>query len=79
MIQAIEKEEELPFDIKGQTIYSWDPPPPSPVSYRFRRPTTSGRMDDIPPKLCQRLRAIKRQGNRCPREIEALKKYNAVY
>jgi len=81
MIQALEKGEKLPFDIKGQTIYYMGPSPARPGQViGSAGPPTSSRMDGYPPKLLsQGLRAIIGKGNRSPEVVEALKKYNAVY
>jgi fumarate hydratase subunit beta len=81
MIQALEKGEELPFDIKGQTIYYMGPSPARPGQViGSAGPTTSSRMDGYTPQLLsQGLRAIIGKGNRSSEVIQALKKYNAVY
>jgi fumarate hydratase subunit beta len=81
MIQALDKGEELPFDIKGQTIYYMGPSPARPGQViGSAGPTTSSRMDGYTPQLLSKgLRAIIGKGNRSPEVIQALKKYNAVY
>ncbi len=81
MIQTLEQDEELPFDIKGQTIYYMGPSPARPGQViGSAGPTTSSRMDEYTPKLLsQGLRAIIGKGNRSPEVIQTLKKYNAVY
>ena len=81
MVQALEKGEELPFDIRGQTIYYMGPSPARPgQTIGSAGPTTSGRMDGYTPQLLSKgLRAIIGKGNRSSEVIQALKKYNAVY
>ncbi len=81
MIQTLEKGEELPFDIKGQTIYYMGPSPARPGQIiGSAGPTTSSRMDGYTPELLSKgLRAIIGKGNRSPEVITALNKYNAVY
>ncbi|MDD4874366.1 MAG: Fe-S-containing hydro-lyase [Dehalococcoidales bacterium] len=81
MVQALEKGEELPFDIYGQTIYYMGPSPARPGQViGSAGPTTSSRMDSFTPQLLSKgLRAIIGKGNRSTEVIEALKKYNAVY
>lgn len=81
MIQALDKGEKLPFDIRGQTIYYMGPSPARPGQViGSAGPTTSSRMDGYTPKLLsQGLRAIIGKGNRSPEVIEAVKKYHALY
>jgi fumarate hydratase subunit beta len=81
MVQALEKGEKLPFDIRGQTIYYMGPSPARPGQViGSTGPTTSSRMDGYTPQLLSEgLRAIIGKGNRSHDVIHALKKYNAVY
>ena len=81
MVQALEKGEELPFDIRGQTIYYMGPSPARPGHViGSAGPTTASRMDGYTPQLLSKgLRAIIGKGNRSSEVIQALKKYNAVY
>ena len=52
LIELIEKGEELPFDLKGETIYYVGPTPPKPgMVIGSAGPTTSYRMDAYAPKL----------------------------
>ncbi len=81
MIQALDADGGLPFDIKGQLIYYVGPTPPRPgrVAGAFG-PTTSMRIDPFTPRLLQEgLKACMGKGNRGPEVQEALKKYHAVY
>ena len=81
LIQALEKGEKLPFDIKGQTIYYLGPSPTRPGQIiGAAGPTTSRRMDGYTPKLLSNgLRAIIGKGNRSSETRDALKQYKAVY
>lgn len=81
MIEALERGEPLPFDIKGQAIYYMGPTPA-----RLGRaigaagPTTSGRMDIYSPRLmAEGLKVMIGKGMRSPVVIDAMKKYKAVY
>jgi fumarate hydratase subunit beta len=81
LIQALDKEERLPFDIKGQTLYYMGPSPAKPGQViGSAGPTTSSRMDTYAPRLIAAgLRAMIGKGSRSPEVREAIKKYKAVY
>ncbi len=81
MVEALEKGEPLPFDIKDQTIYYMGPAPAKPGKIiGSAGPTTSIRMDPFTPKLLEAgLRAMIGKGTRSPAVREAIKKYKAVY
>ncbi len=81
MIEAIDKGEELPFDIKGQVIYYMGPSPARPGQViGSAGPTTSGRMDRYTPKLLEMgLKGMIGKGMRSKEVKEAIKKYKAVY
>ncbi len=52
MVEALDRGEQLPFDIRGQTIYYMGPTPAKPGQViGSAGPTTSGRMDIYTPKL----------------------------
>jgi len=52
LIEAMDRGEELPFDIRGQTIYYMGPTPSKPGQViGAAGPTTSGRMDIYTPRL----------------------------
>ena len=52
MVQALEKGEELPFDIRGQTIYYMGPSPANPgQTIGSAGQTTSRKIDGYPPQL----------------------------
>ena len=81
LIQALDRGESLPFDLKGQTIYYVGPTPGRPGEViGSAGPTTSTRMDRYTPKLIEAgLRAMIGKGDRSPEVKEAIKKYRAVY
>ena len=81
LIQALEKGEKLPFDLKGQTLYYMGPSPARPgQAIGAAGPTTSRRMDSYTPRLIAAgIRAMMGKGSRSPEVKEAIKKYRAVY
>jgi fumarate hydratase subunit beta len=81
MVEALDKGNPLPFDIKGQTIYYMGPSPAPPGKViGSAGPTTSSRMDDYTPRLLAAgLKGMIGKGVRSNEVKEALKKYKAVY
>lgn len=81
MIEALDRGETLPFDIKGQTIYFMGPSPARPGKpIGSAGPTTSGRMDGYSPRLmAEGLKGMIGKGMRSPAVKEAMKQYKAVY
>ncbi len=81
MIDALDRGEPLPFDIKGQTIYYMGPSPAPPGKViGAAGPTTSVRMDAYTPKLLAKgLKGMIGKGVRSPEVKDAVKKYKAVY
>ena len=81
LIESLDKGEELPFNIKGQTIYYMGPSPTKPGHViGSAGPTTSGRMDAYTPRLLSEgLRAMIGKGSRTDAVKEAIKQYKAVY
>jgi fumarate hydratase subunit beta len=81
LIQALEKGEKPPFDLKGQTLYYMGPSPARPGQViGAAGPTTSRRMDKYTPRLLAAgIRAMMGKGNRSPEVREAIKKHRAVY
>ena len=81
MIEALDKGEELPLDIRDQVIYYVGPTPPKPGQViGSAGPTTSMRMDRYaPPLLAAGLKGIIGKGGRGPAVREALQKHKAVY
>ncbi len=81
IIEALEKGQPLPFDIRGQVIYYVGPTPPRPGQViGSAGPTTSMRLDPYTPALLAAgLKGIIGKGNRGPDVREALKQHKAVY
>lgn len=81
MIQLINQNLPLPFDITGQTIYYAGPCPPKPGQViGSAGPTTSGRVDTYTPTLLAcGLNAMIGKGPRSRAVIDAMIKYKAVY
>jgi len=81
MVEALDKGEPLPFDIKGQTIYYMGPTPAPPGKViGSAGPTTSSRMDVYTPRLLAAgLKGMIGKGVRSQEVKDALKKYKAVY
>lgn len=81
MVEALDRGEGLPFDIKGQIIYYVGPAPAKPgQAIGSAGPTTSGRMDVYTPRLlAEGLKGMIGKGNRSVGVKEALKRYKAVY
>ncbi len=81
LVQALDKGDKLPFDLKGQTLYYTGPSPAKPGDIIGSvGPTTSSRMDVYTPRLLAAgIRAMIGKGSRSVEVREALKKYRAVY
>ena len=81
MVEALDKGQELPFDIQGQTIYFMGPSPAKPgQAIGSAGPTTSGRMDAYSPRLmAEGLKGMIGKGSRSPAVKDAMRKYKAVY
>ncbi|GAG78871.1 unnamed protein product [marine sediment metagenome] len=81
LTQALDKGNELPFNLKGQTLYYMGPSPAKPGQViGSAGPTTSSRMDIYTPRLIAAgIRAMIGKGNRSPAVREAIKRYKAVY
>jgi fumarate hydratase subunit beta len=81
MIQAAEKGEALPFDLKGQIIYYVGPSPARPGRIiGSAGPTTSMRLDPFTPQLLELgLKMAIGKGGRGPRVQRALREHKAAY
>jgi hydro-lyases, Fe-S type, tartrate/fumarate subfamily, beta region len=81
LVQALDKGDKLPFDLKGQTLYYAGPSPAKPGYVTGSAgPTTSGRMNVYTPRLLAAgIRAMIGKGSHSPAVRETIKKYNAVY
>jgi len=81
MVEALDKGQDLPFDVRGQTIYFMGPSPAKPGQViGAAGPTTSGRMDAYSPRLmAEGLKGMIGKGLRSQEVKEAIKKHKAVY
>lgn len=81
MFETLQRGEELPFDVAGQTIYYVGPTPAKPGAViGSAGPTTSGRMDKYTPVLLDLgLKGMIGKGYRSEEVIESMKKNKAVY
>ena len=81
MVEALDRGDPLPFNIKGQTVYYMGPSPAKPgQTIGSAGPTTSSRMDDYTPRLlAEGLRGMIGKGTRRPAVRDAIRKYKAVY
>ncbi len=80
-IEALDKGEKLPIDLKGATIYYMGPAPARPGQViGSAGPTTSGRMDSFVPRLmAEGLKGMIGKGPRNQAVRDAIKKYKGVY
>jgi len=81
MVAALDADEPLPFDPKGQIIYYMGPAPAKPGEpIGSAGPTTSYRMDPYAPRLMEvGLKGMIGKGNRSMPVREAMRKHKAVY
>lgn len=81
LVEMIEKGEDLPFDLKNQTIYYVGPTPAKPGQViGSAGPTTSTRMDAYTPTLLQHgLQAMIGKGRRAQTVKEAMAQYPSIY
>lgn len=81
LVKALEQEQDLPFDPRGQIIYYTGPAPASPGTVIGPAgPTTSGRMDPFTlPLLKAGLKGMIGKGDRSPETAADIQKAGAVY
>jgi fumarate hydratase subunit beta len=81
LVEALDRGEPLPFDIRGQTVYYLGPSPAPPGKIiGSAGPTTATRMDVYTPRLIAAgLKGMIGKGVRSKAVKEAIKKYKAVY
>jgi len=81
LVDALNKGDKLPFDVKGQVIYYMGPSPTKPGKIiGSSGPTTSGRMDAYTPRMLEAgLKGMVGKGLRTKDVKDAIKKYKAVY
>jgi fumarate hydratase subunit beta len=81
LVEALDKKEKLPLELKDQIIYYMGPAPAKPgYASGSAGPTTSGRMDPYSARLmAEGLKGMIGKGNRTQPVKDAIKKYKAVY
>ena len=81
IVEALNRGEEPPFDLRGQIIYYAGPAPAKPGRpIGSVGPTTSYRMDPYAPKLLEvGLKGMIGKGTRSKEVIDAIVKYKGVY
>ena len=81
LVQTLDNGDELPFDLRGQTLYYMGPSPARPGRLiGAAGPTTSSRVDGYTPRLLAAgIRAMIGKGNRSLAVKEAIQQYQAVY
>ena len=81
IINLLDENKELPFTIKGSTIYYVGPTPAKPGRIiGSAGPTTAGRMDIFTPRLLDEgLIGMIGKGVRSPEVIESIKRNKALY
>ena len=81
LVEAMDGERELPFDIRGQTIYYMGPSPARQGQViGAAGPTTSGRMDVYAPRLIAAgLKGMIGKGARSEEVKKSIREHKAVY
>jgi fumarate hydratase subunit beta len=81
IVDLIDKNQKLPFDLQGAAIYYVGPSPAKPgYAIGSAGPTTSGRMDAYTPLLISKgLKGMIGKGPRSKEVKEAMKEHGAVY
>lgn len=81
MMEALDRGEQLPFQVSDSTIYYVGPSPAKPgMVIGSAGPTTSYRMDSYAPRLISLgMRGMIGKGKRNEEVLSAMKKYGAVY
>ncbi|MDE6568537.1 MAG: Fe-S-containing hydro-lyase [Lachnospiraceae bacterium] len=81
LYEALQKGEELPIDLKNNTLYYLGPSPAREGQViGSAGPTTSSRMDKYTPLLLEKgLKGMIGKGKRSPEVIDAMEKNHAIY
>jgi len=81
LTESMDRDKELPLELKGQTLYYMGPSPARPGKViGAAGPTTSARMDGYTPKMLKAgVKVFIGKGDRSPEVKEALVKKKAVY
>lgn len=81
LVEALNKGDRLPLDLRNQVIYYMGPSPARPgQAIGSAGPTTSGRMDSYAPRLMQEgVKGMIGKGERDQAVKDAMQRYGAVY
>jgi len=81
MLDALDRGEPLPFDVRGEIIYYVGPTPPKPGAIiGSAGPTTSGRMDAYTPRMLEAgLKGMIGKAGRSGSVVESIVLHRAVY
>jgi len=81
LVEAMDRNESLPFDLEGQVIYYVGPSPAKPGKViGSAGPTTSYRMDPYAERLMEQgVKGMIGKGKRSQEVVEAMKKHKCVY
>lgn len=81
LVECLDKQAEMPLDLKGQVIYYAGPCPARPGQViGSLGPTTSGRMDRYAPRLLAAgVKGMVGKGARNEDVVKAIMKYKAIY
>lgn len=81
MVEALDRGDKLPVDMRGQIVYYMGPSPTKPGQViGSAGPTTSGRMDRYAPRLmAEGLKGMIGKGLRAAPVKQAMQQYKAVY
>lgn len=81
LCEMIEKNEKLPFDLRGETIYYVGPTPSRPKQIiGSAGPTTASRMDPYVPVLAEKgMKGMIGKGKRSEEVKKAVKEYGMIY
>lgn len=81
LISLLERQEPLPIDLEGQTMYYMGPAAtPDSMVIGSCGPTTSARMDPFTPQLMESgLVATIGKGPRSPAVVDAVRRYGGIY
>jgi len=81
LVAALDAGQDMPVDLRGQTIYYMGPSPARPGAViGAAGPTTSGRMDGYVERLLQAgLRGMIGKGMRAPAVVAAIRAHEAIY
>ena len=80
MVETLDRGNPCPWICAIRLFIMWGPLRPSRAGHRFRRPTTSGRMDAYAPRLMEKgLSGMIGKGNRSQAVKDAMQRYGTVH